>query len=168
MRAFSHCLQALALSSSLVVGTASAKAASEPLRFVVIPKVTHPWFDAVRSGADAAARMIQEQTSRKVVIDYRPPAKADLDLQVAILQAAIRSKPNGITIDLLDATRLKPLLEMARREGIPVTLFDSEPPAGLTIPSIGADLCEQARITATRLAKLSTKVRARNAKPCNT
>jgi ribose transport system substrate-binding protein len=98
--------------------------------------------------------MIQEQTSRKVVIDYRPPAKADLDLQVAILQAAIRSKPNGITIDLLDATRLKPLLEMAGREGIPITVFDSEPPAGLTIPSIGADFCEQARITATRLAKL--------------
>jgi ribose transport system substrate-binding protein len=144
----------LALSGALVVETASAKTVPEPLRFVVIPKVTHPWFEAVRGGADAAARMIQEQTSRKVVIDYRPPAKADPDLQVAILQAAIRSKPSGITIDLLDATRLKPSLEMAEREGIPITVFDSEPPAGLTIPSIGADFCEQAQITATRLAKL--------------
>jgi len=158
MRAVSHSLQvslqALIIGGSLLMGAARADAAPQPLRFVVIPKVTHPWFEAVHGGAKAAAQMIQGQTNTPVVIDYRPPAKAEADLQAAILQAAIRSRPSGITIDLLDATRLKPLLEQAERQGIPITVFDSEPPAELPITSIGADFCQQARIAAARLAEL--------------
>ena len=35
-------------------------------------------------------------------VEYRPPAKADVAEQAAILEAAIASRPSGITIDLLD------------------------------------------------------------------
>jgi ribose transport system substrate-binding protein len=154
MRFVPACLHALAIGSSILIGTGKVGANPAGMRFVVIPKVAHPWFDAVHGGAKAAAQMIQGQTQTPVIIEYLPPAKAEADLQAAILQGAIRSKPTGITIDLLDATRLKPLLEKAEREGIPITVFDSEPPADLPIPSIGADFCQQARITAQRLAHL--------------
>jgi ribose transport system substrate-binding protein len=154
MRLLPASLHALIISGSILIGAGKGEAATPGLRFVVIPKVTHPWFEAVHGGAKAAAQMIQGQTNTPVVIDYRPPAKAEAELQAAMLQAAIRSKPTGITIDLLDATRLKPLLEQAEREGIPITVFDSEPPADLPITSIGANFCQQAQITAQRLANL--------------
>jgi ribose transport system substrate-binding protein len=154
MRVVSASLHALFIGGSILMCAGQVGAVPEGLRFVVIPKVTHPWFEAVHGGAKAAADMIQGQTNTPVVIDYQPPAKAEADLQAAMLQAAIRSKPTGITIDLLDATRLKPLLQQAEREGIPITVFDSEPPAGLPITSIGADFCQQAEITAQRLADL--------------
>ena len=154
MRVVSASLQALMISASILIGAGRGEAAPPGLRFVVIPKVTHPWFEAVHGGAKAAAQMIQGQTNTPVVIDYQPPAKADAELQAVMLQAAIRSKPTGISIDLLDATRLKPLLEQAEREGIPITVFDSEPPADLPITSIGANFCQQAQITAERLANL--------------
>jgi ribose transport system substrate-binding protein len=76
-----------------------------------------------------------------------------VELQAQILQEAIRSRPSGIMIDLLDAPRLRPLLEQARRQGIPVNLFDSEPPDGLPLTSIGNDFCQQARIASQRLVE---------------
>ncbi|QPN65734.1 substrate-binding domain-containing protein [Synechococcus sp. CBW1006] len=150
-------MQALALLGCLApiaLATSAAEAAPEPLRFVLIPKVTHPWFEAVREGAEAAARMIEQQTDTTAVIEYRPPARAEAGLQASILQAAIHSKPSGITIDLLDADRLSSLLKQAQLQGIPVTVFDSELPADLGITSIGNDFCVQASIAAERLVKL--------------
>ena len=148
---------ATALASVLVGAfTSAAVAQSTPksLRFVVIPKLSHPWFDAVRSGAQQATVMIEQQSGSAVVLDYRPPTKADPALQAEILQAAIRSKPSGITIDLLDAEGLRPLLEQARQQGIAVNVFDSEAPKGLPLTSIGTDFCQQARIASERLVQL--------------
>jgi ribose transport system substrate-binding protein len=98
--------------------------------------------------------MIQQQSRRAAVIDYRPPATADVAQQAAILEAAIRSKPTGISIDLLDANRLKPLLAKAQRQGIALNVFDSEAPNGLPLTSIGNDFCQQARIASRRLVQL--------------
>ena len=133
---------------------APAQANPPPLRFVVITKVSHPWYDVVRGGAEAAAAMIQRQSGAAATIDYQAPAKAEVAAQAELLQAAIRSRPTGITIDLLDAARLRPLLEQARRQGIAVNVFDSEPPAGLPLTSIGNDFCQQARIASERLVQL--------------
>ena len=133
---------------------APAEASPPPLRFVVITKVSHPWYEVVRGGAEAAAAMIQHQSGATATIDYQAPAKAELRAQAELLAAAIRSRPTGITIDLLDAARLRPLLEQARRQGIAVNVFDSEPPAGLPLTSIGNDFCQQARIASERLVQL--------------
>ena len=97
---------------------AGAQSASQPLRFVLIPKVSHPWYDAVRQGAETAGRMIQRQSGRPVVIDYQPPTAAQVSQQAQRLEAAIRSQADGITIDLLDGEGLRPLLQRARSAGI--------------------------------------------------
>jgi ribose transport system substrate-binding protein len=143
---------ALSALSALLAATAAA-AAPQPLRFVLIPKVSHLWYDVVREGAEAAGAMIRQQTGRLTQIDYQPPARSEVELQAEILKEAIRSRPSGIMIDLLDAPRLRPLLEQARRQGIPVNLFDSEPPDGLPLTSIGNDFCKQARIASQRLVE---------------
>ncbi len=130
-----------------LAGPAPAQPQPQGLRFVVISKLSHPWFDAVRSGAQQAAAVIERQSGVAVAVDYRPPAQADPALQAAILEAEIRARPTGITIDLLDAERLRPLLELARRQGIAVNVFDSESPSGLSLTS------RQARLAAERLVQ---------------
>ncbi|MEI6029794.1 MAG: substrate-binding domain-containing protein [Synechococcaceae cyanobacterium ELA739] len=148
---------AVAGASTATVASAPAQAArtaEQPLRFVLIPKLPHPWFDLVHQGALEAAANLQAQTGRPVRVEYRPPAKADVAEQAAILEAAIASRPSGITIDLLDGPRLRPLLQKPIREHIPLTVFDSVGPEGLALPSIGNDFCLQARIGSERLVQL--------------
>jgi len=146
-------LLALLLPATTLLAT-RAEAGPPPLRFVVIPKVGHPWYDVVRGGAEAAAAMIQRQSGAAATVDYRAPAQAEVTAQAELLKAAIRSRPTGITIDLLDALRLRPLLEEARQQGIAVNVFDSEPPDRLPLTSIGNDFCQQARIASERLVQL--------------
>lgn len=134
--------------------TSPAQAAPQPLRFVLIPKVSHPWYEAVRQGAETAGRMIQQQSGRSVRIDYQPPTTAQVSQQARLLEAAIRSKADGITIDLLDGDGLRPLLQQARSAGIALSVFDSEAPADLAITSIGNDFCKQAQIASQRLVDL--------------
>lgn len=156
-RSISPALCTLLLGTSLApvpLLPAPARAGGEPLRFVLIPKVSHPWFEVVRQGAEDAARMLAAQTGRPASVDYQPPARAEIALQEALLRGAIRSRPSGITIDLLDGERLRPLLAQARAQGIPVTVFDSEAPAELGLTSIGNDYCQQARIASERLVQL--------------
>lgn len=137
-----------------LTATLPAQAAPQPLRFVLIPKVSHPWYEAVRQGAEQAGRMIQQQSGRSVRIDYQPPTTAQVSQQAQLLEAAIRSKADGITIDLLDGEGLRPLLQQARSAGIALTVFDSEAPAHLAITSIGNDFCKQAQIASQRLVDL--------------
>ena len=145
----SICAAALALP-----GIAAAQDAQKPLRFVLVPKVVHPWFDLVNDGAKDAADMLTKATGRKVTVEYRAPQKADVVEQNDILSRAIATKPDGIFIDLLDGKGNRAVLEEAVAQGIHVTVFDSVPPEGMELTSIGNDFCEQANIASERLVKL--------------
>jgi ribose transport system substrate-binding protein len=123
-------------------------------RFVMVPKVVHPWFDAVNNGAKAAAKMIESVTGSKVTIDYQAPQKADVVEQNQILERAIATKPDGIIVDLLDGKGNKAVLLEALKRKIPVGIFDSVPPEGMEVTSVGNDFCEQANIASERLVKL--------------
>jgi ribose transport system substrate-binding protein len=136
-----------------VSGVFAAKGNDE-YRFVIIPKVVHPWFDKVNQGAKAEAKLLQEQTGKKFVIDYRAPQKADVVLQNNILEQAAATKPDGIAIDLLDAAGNKAVLQSVIKQGIPVVIFDSEAPKNMGLTQVGNDYSMQARVAADRLAKL--------------
>ena len=141
---------------SLVVSTAFAQQPQKKAsyRFVLVPKVVHPWFDAVNTGAKTAAKMIQEQTGAKVTIDYQAPQKADVVEQNQIIERAIATKPDGIIVDLLDGKGNKTVLQEAIKRKVPISIFDSVPPEGMELTSVGADFCEQANIASERLVKL--------------
>lgn len=123
-------------------------------RFVIVPKVVHPWFDKVNNGAKLAAKVIEAQTGAKVQIDYSAPQQADVVQQNQILESSIATRPDGIAIDLLDASGNRASLEEAIEQKIPVTVFDSVAPEDLNLTSIGNDFCEQANIAARRLVEL--------------
>jgi ribose transport system substrate-binding protein len=123
------------------------------LRFVIVPKVAHPWFDEVNKGAQAQAEILSRELRAEVMVDYRPPTIASVAEQNAVLEEAARSRPNGIAVDPVDAPGHMTAIKHIRDQGIPVALFDSPSPDG-SITSVGNNFAEQGIIAAERLVKL--------------
>jgi ribose transport system substrate-binding protein len=128
--------------------------APDQFRFVVIPKVVHPWFEQVVAGAKEQARFLEAQTGKFFHIDYRAPERAEVALQNRILEQALAEAPDGIAIDLLDPDANRPFLQAVLDTNIPLVLFDSESPPDLALPSIGNDFEAQGRMAAERLVEL--------------
>jgi ribose transport system substrate-binding protein len=126
---------------------------AKTLRFVIVPKVAHPWFDEVHEGARAQAAILSRELSSEVVVDYMPPSIADIAEQNSILEKAAASQPNGIAVDPVDAIGHMTAINHIRELGIPLVLFDSPSPDG-SITSIGNDFSLQGTIAAERLVKL--------------
>ncbi|HZL96766.1 MAG TPA: substrate-binding domain-containing protein [Vicinamibacterales bacterium] len=123
------------------------------LRFVVIPKVAHPWFDEVQRGALSQARLLGDQLGVEIAVDYRPPRAASTSEQNAILAAALAARPDGIALDPVEEVGRMPLVTEISGHGIPLVLFDSPPPApGIT--SVGNDFVRQGGVAAERLVEL--------------
>ena len=123
------------------------------LRFVIVPKVAHPWFDEVHKGAQAQANILSRELGVQIAIDYRPPSIADVVEQNAILEKIAQSHPNGVAVDPVDAVGHMMAINQIRDQGIPVVLFDSpSPDPGIT--SIGNNFSQQGMIAAERLARL--------------
>ncbi len=123
-------------------------------RFVVVPKVVHPWFDKVNEGAQAAAAAIKAQTGSNVEVIYSAPQSADVVQQNQIIDSALATQPDGLALDLLDPSGNRASLEEAQNQKIPLVIFDSIPPEGMAIPYIGSDFCEQAKMAARRLVEV--------------
>ena len=132
----------------------SGVALAEDYRFVIVPKVVHPWFDLVNEGAQAQADLLAEQTGDNFEIDYRAPSKGQVTLQNDILEQAAATRPDGIAVDLLDAAGNRAVLETIVEMGIPVVIFDSESPEGMNLTKVGNDFAEQAKIASERLVEL--------------
>jgi len=123
------------------------------LRFIIVPKVAHPWFEEVHKGALAQAEILSRELEAEIVVDYMPPPICDVTEQNAILEKAAGSRPSGIAVDPVDAVGHMTAIKRIREQGIPVVLFDSPSPDG-SITSIGNDFAQQGSIAAERLARL--------------
>ena len=123
------------------------------LRFVIVPKVAHPWCDEVHKGARMQAAVLSAQLGVGVTVEYLPPAKVDVHEQNEILERAARSRPTGIAVDPVDAIGNMAAISRIREQGTPLVVFDSPAPdAGIT--SVGNDFSQQGTIAAERLAAL--------------
>ncbi len=145
---------ALAIPGAVWAQDAIGTTKKDSYRFVVVPKVVHPWFDKVNNGAQAAAAAIKAQTGATVEIVYSAPQSADVVQQNQIIDSALATRPDGLALDLLDPSGNRASLEEAQGQKIPLVIFDSVPPEGMEIPHIGSDFCEQAKIAAHRLVEV--------------
>jgi ribose transport system substrate-binding protein len=123
------------------------------LRFIIVPKVAHPWFDEVNKGAQSQAQTLSRELGVEIVVDYMPPSIAGVVEQNAILEKAAASQPNGIAVDPVDAIGHMTAINRIREQGIPVVLFDSPSPDA-SITSVGNNFSQQGIIAAERLVKL--------------
>ena len=145
---------ALALPLAANAQDAAGTTKKDSYRFLIVPKVVHPWFDKVNDGAQMAAAALKAQTGANVEVVYSAPQAADVVQQVQIVESAISTHPDGIAIDLLDPAGNRASLEAAQGQKIPLVIFDSVPPEGMAIPHIGSDFCEQAKIASRRLVEI--------------
>jgi len=126
---------------------------AKTLRFVIVPKVAHPWFEEVHKGALAQAEILSQALGAEIVVDYMPPSKCDVAEQNATLEKVAGGRPTGIAVDPVDAVGHMTAVKRIREQGIPVILFDSPSPDG-SITSVGNDFAQQGIIAAERLARL--------------
>ncbi|SFB77877.1 substrate-binding domain-containing protein [Tropicimonas isoalkanivorans] len=143
-----------AVAAAVMAGLSGAAVAKDSYRFVIVPKVVHPWFDLVNDGAMEAAAYLKETAGVDVEVEYLAPQTASVVEQNQILERAIATRPDGIAIDLLDASANKPVLEEAQQAGVKLAAFDSVPPDGMVFTAIGNDFCEQAKLASERLVEL--------------
>lgn len=122
-------------------------------RFVIVPKVDHPWFVEVHRGAMKQARFLQEQSGDSIEVEYRPPARAGLDEQDSILVQVAATEPCGVAVDPVVPIAKLPAIAAMREQGIPVVLFDS-PSSDPAYCSVGNDFAEQGALAARRLIDL--------------
>lgn len=148
------CVATLAMPAVAAAQDAQGATKKDSYRFVVVPKVVHPWFDKVNEGAQAAAAAIKAQTGATVEVIYSAPQSADVVQQNQIIDSALATQPDGLALDLLDPSGNRASLEEAQGQNIPLVIFDSVPPEGMAIPYIGSDFCEQAKIAARRLVEI--------------
>ena len=126
---------------------------TKSLRFIIVPKVAHPWFDEVIKGARAQAVVLSRELGADIVVDYMPPPVCGVVEQNAVLEQTAGSRPDGIAVDPVDSVGNMTAINRLRDQGIPVVLFDSpSPDPGIT--GIGNDFAEQGIIAAERLAGL--------------
>lgn len=122
-------------------------------RFIIVPKVSHPWFDEVNKGAQAQAQLLSRELGVEIRVDYVPPSVADVAEQNAILEKVASGRPSGIAVDPVDAVGHMAAIKRIRDQGVPMVLFDSPSPDG-SITSVGNDFSRQGIIAAERLLKL--------------
>ena len=123
------------------------------IRFVIIPKVTHPWFEEVYQGAQEQAEKLSRELNMTFVVDYMPPTFADAEEQKKMLEKAILSQPQGIALDPLDQIGYVEVNKNTNNKNIPIILFDAISPDKM-ITSIGTNFAQQGIIAAERLLKL--------------
>lgn len=126
---------------------------SRQTRFVIIPKVDHPWFQEVRRGALMEAELLQERTGVRISVEYAPPAEADVAGQDSVLAEVVATVPAGILIDPVDDIGKMPAMAAALESGVSVVVFDSPSPDP-AYTSVGNDFSEQGRLAARRLVEL--------------
>jgi len=129
-------------------------ASAKDFRFVIVPKVVHPWFDEVNKGAKEEANLLGKQLGVKIVVDYVAPTTADVTEQNSILERVATTKPDGITVDPLDASGNRQVFIEIMQRGIKLMTFDSPPPPDLGIGGVGNNFTQQANIAAEMLLKL--------------
>jgi ribose transport system substrate-binding protein len=129
-------------------------ASAKDFRFVIVPKVVHPWFDEVNKGAKEEANLLEKQLGVKIVVDYVAPTTADVTEQNSILERVATTKPDGITVDPLDASGNRQVFIEIMQRGIKLMTFDSPPPPDLGIGGVGNNFTQQANIAAEMLLKL--------------
>jgi ribose transport system substrate-binding protein len=102
--------------------TSPTPAAGGKPRVVVIPKgTTHVFWQAVHSGASAAA----ERTGVELV--WKGPLQEnDRVQQIQLVQQFVGEGIQGLALAPLDHTALVPAVNAARQKGIPVVIFDSD------------------------------------------
>lgn len=102
--------------------------------FVLISEEAgNPYWDEVKAGAKKAG------TAFDAAVEFKGPAQSDKELHAKAVEAAIAAKVDGIIVQGLDKQLLKPVINQAIQQGIPVITVDGDVPKSRRIAYVGTD-----------------------------
>lgn len=105
----------------------------QQLRFGIIFPMGDPAYEQITEHAEVIAK---RENIRLLVA---APEEANLEQQIRIMESMIRQKVDGIAISPVDADALRPIIDEANANQIPVICFESDSPDSNRISFIGAD-----------------------------
>jgi ribose transport system substrate-binding protein len=134
--------------AALIAGAPMAKAA-EPYIPVISKGFQHQFWQAVKMGAEKAAK----QYNVKITFEG-PENESQVDKQIEMLQAALAKKPAAICFAALDSKAAIPLLQKAKDAKIPVVGFDSGVDSDIPVATAATDNVAAAAAAAKKMAEL--------------
>ena len=93
--------------------------------FVFIPKVVHPWYEAVKEGANAAIADYKKQ-GIDIEFEWEAPPTADIVIHTQKIESAVAKKPSVIAVSVLDEASDGPVIDQAVAAGVKVVTFDCD------------------------------------------
>jgi len=102
---------------------AGGQQASEEVTVVMVPKLVHPFYEPCYEGFEAAGVKYGVNT------EFEAPQKAEVDLQVKVIENLIARGVDGIAISATDDTGLKGVVREALDAGVQVIMFDADAPS---------------------------------------
>jgi len=132
-----------ALLSLLLFSACSKTAFIQGYKFALVPKhLSSIFFDASRDGCMDRAKFLSKEQAVEVECIYTAPAKFEPDgiKQAELVQGLIdQGDIDGLSISVLNAEPMRPVIQNAIDKGIPVVTFDSDDPDSSRISYIGTD-----------------------------
>ena len=133
-------------------GLAQAQQAQEIYIPLVSKGFQHQFWQAVKSGAEQAAKDL------KVKVSFEgPESESMVDKQIDMLSAALAKKPQAIGFAALDSQAAIPLLKKAQAAKIPVVAFDSGVDSDIPVTTTTTDNKAAAALAADKMAEMIGK-----------
>ena len=133
-------------------GLVQAQQAQEIYIPLVSKGFQHQFWQAVKSGAEQAAKDL------KVKVSFEgPESESMVDKQIDMLSAALAKKPQAIGFAALDSQAAIPLLKKAQAAKIPVVAFDSGVDSDIPVTTTTTDNKAAAALAADKMAELIGK-----------
>jgi ribose transport system substrate-binding protein len=133
-------------------GFAQAQQAQEIYIPLVSKGFQHQFWQAVKSGAEQAAKDL------KVKVSFEgPESESMVDKQIDMLSAALAKKPQAIGFAALDSQAAIPLLKKAQAAKIPVVAFDSGVDSDIPVTTTTTDNKAAAAMAADKMAEMIGK-----------
>ncbi len=110
--------------------------------FVFIPKVVHPWYEAVKTGATAAIEEYKKQ-GIEIKFEWDAPPTADVVVHTQKIESSVAKKPSVIAVSVLDEASDAPIIDQAVDAGAKVVTFDCDAPKSKRTMFVGHNKNEQ-------------------------
>jgi ribose transport system substrate-binding protein len=106
----------------------NAQGGEKTYSFVFIPKLVHPWYEAVKAGIEQA---VAEYKSQGITVNYTWDATTTADVleQMKKLENAAAKRVDAISIAIIDASVSNAIINDLISSNIKVCTFDTDAPA---------------------------------------
>ena len=138
----------VALGTLMAIGFSAGARADEPFIPLVSKGFQHQFWQAVKLGAEQAAK------ADNVKITFEgPESEAMVDKQMDMLSADLAKHPNALGFAALDSKAAIPLLKKAQSENIPVIAFDSGVDSDIPLTTCRTDSVAAGATAADKMAE---------------